>query len=157
MTPTARLSGNTAAPALSRAPPSVGAGSTQAQPRTYFLLRLMPKAMATARPKLSGATSSAPASRNRARLSTDGGPLCCVRTGTCMPSNDKIRMAVDGAVARLWLNKPDKLNALDEEMLGEIERRFAEWEAAGDVSVVVLGSTGGRAFCVGADIEVLSR
>ena len=74
-----------------------------------------------------------------------------------MPSNEKIHAAVDGAVARLWLNKPDKLNALDEDMLGEIEGRFAEWEAAGEVSVVVVGSRGGRAFCVGADIEVLSR
>ncbi len=72
-------------------------------------------------------------------------------------SNNRIQAQVDGGVARLLLDKPAKMNALDEEMLGEIERRVTEWEGGGQIAVVVVGSTSGRAFCVGADLEVLAR
>lgn len=74
-----------------------------------------------------------------------------------MPSNNHIELRVDGAVAHMLLDKPAKLNALDEEMLVEIERRVAECESSGAVSVLVLGTTSDRAFCVGADLAVLSR
>lgn len=74
-----------------------------------------------------------------------------------MPSNNRVHASVEGNVARLLLDKPAKLNALDHEMLGEIERLVSEWEAAGTISVLVVGSTSERAFCVGADLEVLSR
>jgi len=59
-------------------------------------------------------------------------------------------------VASLLLDKPTKLNALDEEMLAEIEQHFEAWERAGDVTVVIIGSTSERAFCVGADLDVLA-
>lgn len=72
-------------------------------------------------------------------------------------SNEKVVASVQGGIAELNLNKPAKLNALDEEMLREIEKWFGTWEAGSSVSVVLLGSTSDRAFCVGADIEVLSR
>jgi enoyl-CoA hydratase len=70
---------------------------------------------------------------------------------------NRVEWTVEGAVARLRLAKPAKMNALDREMLGEIERLLGEWEQGGEVSVVVVGANGGRAFCVGADLEVLSR
>jgi enoyl-CoA hydratase/carnithine racemase len=73
-----------------------------------------------------------------------------------MPSNKVLAAACDG-VADLQLNKPSKLNALDEEMLLAIEHWFGVWEADPAVSVVLLSSTSERAFCVGADIEVLSH
>lgn len=69
---------------------------------------------------------------------------------------ETITTSVEGAVARLTLNKPARLNALDEEMLLAVEQCFCEWERR-DVSVVVLAGAGQRAFCVGADIEYLSR
>jgi len=71
--------------------------------------------------------------------------------------DEKIVASVQGGVAELQLNKPGKLNALDEEMLLAIEKWFGIWEADASVSVVLLGSSSDRAFCVGADIEVLSR
>lgn len=71
--------------------------------------------------------------------------------------NEKVVTSVQGGVAELQLNKPAKLNALDEEMLLAIEQWFGIWEAESSVSVVLLGSASDRAFCVGADIEVLSR
>ena len=72
-------------------------------------------------------------------------------------SNQKMVASVRDGVAELQLNKPAKLNALDEEMLLEIEKWFGTWEAEPSVSVVLLSSSSERAFCVGADIEVLSR
>jgi len=72
-------------------------------------------------------------------------------------ANEKIVALSEKGFAELQLNKSAKLNALDEEMLIEIERWFSVWEADASVSVVLLSSTNERAFCVGADIEVLSR
>jgi enoyl-CoA hydratase len=74
-----------------------------------------------------------------------------------MQPNDKITVTISGGIAHLLLNKPEKLNALDEEMLLEIEQSFATWESNPAIVVVVLASTSERAFCVGADIEVLSH
>jgi enoyl-CoA hydratase len=72
-------------------------------------------------------------------------------------TDEKTIASVRDGVAELSLNKPAKLNALDQEMLLAIERWFGVWEDDASVSVVVLGSTNERTFCVGADIEVLWR
>jgi enoyl-CoA hydratase len=71
--------------------------------------------------------------------------------------NENIVASVQAGVAELKLDKPAKLNALDVEMLLAIEQWFATWETDPSISVVLLGSSSDRAFCVGADIEVLSR
>ena len=59
-------------------------------------------------------------------------------------------------VGRIFLNKPERLNALDEEMLEGLEGIFRSWEHSGAAAVAVLGSTSPKAFCVGADIERLA-
>jgi len=69
----------------------------------------------------------------------------------------KILTREAGAIRYLHLNKPEKLNALDEEMLLDLDRAFAVWENDPCAAVVVLASTTPRAFCVGSDIEVLAR
>jgi enoyl-CoA hydratase len=74
-----------------------------------------------------------------------------------MPSTDKLLTKTEGSIAHLLLNNAARLNALDHEMLLDIERCFAEWERKSAITVVVLGPASDRAFCVGADIEVLSR
>jgi len=57
-----------------------------------------------------------------------------------------------GHVARLTLNRPERLNALNEEMFGELN--VALEQVAGDDDVRVLVLTGaGRAFCASADIK----
>ncbi|WP_319496028.1 enoyl-CoA hydratase-related protein [uncultured Cohaesibacter sp.] len=59
----------------------------------------------------------------------------------------------EGPVARITLNRPDKLNALDTaswRKLGEIVRNLSADET---VRVLVIGSAGERAFCAGADIS----
>ncbi|HVG20407.1 MAG TPA: enoyl-CoA hydratase-related protein, partial [Blastocatellia bacterium] len=71
-----------------------------------------------------------------------------------MPDYHKIRYSVERAVARVTLNRPDKRNALDSEIVGEI--RDALRQAARDEGVrVVLLAGEGKDFCSGADLAAL--
>lgn len=57
-----------------------------------------------------------------------------------------------GPVRRLTMNRPDKLNSLNHELIVAIEE--AVEEAAGDDSVrVIILAAAGRAFCAGYDLE----
>lgn len=62
----------------------------------------------------------------------------------------------DGAVAVLSLNRPDALNALNRQLLGELSAAIAQLGAAEDVRVLVLTGSGERAFAAGADIGELA-
>ena len=66
-------------------------------------------------------------------------------------------MTVEGRVATLTLDNPSKLNALTRAMLGDLEAHCAALEGRPEVGCVLLTSSGGRAFCVGADIAEWSR
>jgi enoyl-CoA hydratase len=57
-----------------------------------------------------------------------------------------------GRVARVTLNRPEKLNAINEELRRELEAAIAQSEEDREVRVVVLRGVG-RAFCVGYDIS----
>ena len=62
----------------------------------------------------------------------------------------------DGRVARLTLERPAALNALDRDMAGAIERALGELEGDAEVrAVLVVGR--GRAFCAGNDIREMER
>jgi enoyl-CoA hydratase/carnithine racemase len=68
---------------------------------------------------------------------------------------DEILYEVDDPVAVITLNRPDALNAWTDTMGGEITD--AMQRAAADKSVVGIVVTGaGRAFCAGADMNLLS-
>jgi enoyl-CoA hydratase len=64
----------------------------------------------------------------------------------------KVNLSLDGPLARLVLDRPEKLNALDPEMLGQLEEAIARVEQSGDIRVIILEASGEKAFCVGADI-----
>ena len=68
-------------------------------------------------------------------------------------SEGRIVFALDGAVARITLDRPAKLNALTPAMLAALGDTVSRIDADDDVRVVVLTATGDRAFCVGADID----
>lgn len=68
----------------------------------------------------------------------------------------KVTLSVDGPIARIELNRPDKLNALDLECLDLLEQSIAKAEADDEVRVIVL-SGNGRCFCAGADLAVVDE
>ncbi len=62
-----------------------------------------------------------------------------------------------GEVVVLTIRRPDVLNALDEELLRELDERLHDAAGRGAVAGVVLTGFGVRAFVAGADIRMLSR
>jgi 2-(1,2-epoxy-1,2-dihydrophenyl)acetyl-CoA isomerase len=65
-------------------------------------------------------------------------------------SFETILFEIDGAVARLTLNRPDKLNSFNVQMHGEIKQALSQLLAS-DARVMVLTGAG-RAFCAGQDL-----
>jgi enoyl-CoA hydratase/carnithine racemase len=63
---------------------------------------------------------------------------------------DTLTLELDGAIARVWLDRPAKLNALNPQALEDICAVFGELQRRFETPVVVLGGRG-RAFCAGAD------
>ena len=68
----------------------------------------------------------------------------------------KILYSRVGSIARLTLNRPDKRNALDSEMISEIRRALADSAADPEVRVLLL-SGAGKDFCAGADLDALRQ
>ncbi|MEX0820595.1 MAG: enoyl-CoA hydratase-related protein [Rhodothermales bacterium] len=69
----------------------------------------------------------------------------------------KIRLSLDGPLAWVTLDRPDKLNALDREMLEGLETASTLIDRNDRVRVALLTGAGDRAFCVGADINAWSE
>lgn len=62
-----------------------------------------------------------------------------------------VSLSTGGAVARLTLERPEALNALNRDAAAALEEALTRLEEARDVSVVIVGGRG-RAFCAGNDI-----
>lgn len=69
-----------------------------------------------------------------------------------MNQTTKVKFAIQGAIARITLDRPEKLNALDPEMLAALEDAVSQAEQSREVRVIILAAAGEKAFCVGADI-----
>lgn len=65
---------------------------------------------------------------------------------------ETVDVQVEQRVARLTLNRPKVLNAIDLQMMTELRTAFQELDERSDVSVVVLAGAG-RAFCAGMDLK----
>lgn len=63
-----------------------------------------------------------------------------------------LHLTIEGGVAELRLDNPDKLNALTVPMLEALEAHCAALERDAAARVVILTGTGEKAFCAGADI-----
>ncbi|NQW10506.1 MAG: enoyl-CoA hydratase/isomerase family protein [Alphaproteobacteria bacterium] len=63
-----------------------------------------------------------------------------------------IELHIDGGVARVTLNRPDRMNAIDSISERRLVEIWTELEADNSVRCVVLTGTG-RAFCAGADMK----
>ncbi len=64
-------------------------------------------------------------------------------------------IADDGAIRTITINRPDKLNALNQQTIAELHQAFAAARADDAVRVIVLAGSGPKAFIAGADIAEL--
>jgi len=69
-----------------------------------------------------------------------------------MPNFETLTYEVDDRLARVTLNRPERLNAINRAMPGEIEAAVAEANRDERVHVIVLRGAG-RAFCAGYDLD----
>ncbi len=58
---------------------------------------------------------------------------------------------LDGNIAIVTLNRPDKLNAMTDSMYARVKTLFTEFQADDKVRAVILAGAG-RAFCSGSDV-----
>ncbi|MGV9613556.1 enoyl-CoA hydratase/isomerase family protein [Nocardia xishanensis] len=70
-----------------------------------------------------------------------------------MADYSTISYEVDGPVATITLNRPDKYNAINRTMAAELLAGFRRVRDEDGVSVVVLAGAG-RAFCAGGDLDI---
>lgn len=69
-------------------------------------------------------------------------------------TDDRILLEVSDGIARLVLNRPEKLNALDAKMVDSLAARCREIERSNARVVILSGA--GKAFCAGGDIAAWS-
>ena len=73
-----------------------------------------------------------------------------------MADYQKILYSIDGGVVRITLNRPEKRNALDADLIAELKDGVDRAASADGVRVVVI-SGAGKDFCSGADLAALQR
>ncbi len=70
--------------------------------------------------------------------------------------NSEVLYQVDGGVARITLNRPEKRNALNDALVAGLKDAFQRADKDEAVRVVVL-SGAGKDFCAGADLSSLQK
>lgn len=73
-----------------------------------------------------------------------------------MAEEQPVLYSVEGAVARITLNRPDKRNALNAAVIAGLKDRLREGSQDERVRVVVIAGTG-KDFCSGADLSALQK
>lgn len=67
-------------------------------------------------------------------------------------SDDVLKIDIDGAVATVTLNRPEKMNALSDDLKQALRIKVGEINDTDAVKVVILKGEG-RGFCAGADLS----
>lgn len=70
-------------------------------------------------------------------------------------SDPRVELSIDGHIARITLRRPEKLNAIDEDMIDALLQACRVIERS-DARVAILSGEGGKSFCAGGDIEAWS-
>ena len=73
------------------------------------------------------------------------------------PSFQTIDYQTDGATARITLNRPEVLNALNAVAIAELTTAFLRARADAEIRGIILSGAGDRAFIAGADISEIAR
>jgi enoyl-CoA hydratase len=69
-----------------------------------------------------------------------------------MSDSDAIQYVVDGYVARIWLNRPEKKNALRASMVAELDNAIVKADADPNIRVIVIRGRG-NTFSAGMDLD----
>jgi len=69
-----------------------------------------------------------------------------------MPTFETLLYSVEDGIATITLNRPEKLNAFNTQMMKDMIAAFDATDADDDVRVVIVTGAG-RAFCAGADLS----
>lgn len=77
-------------------------------------------------------------------------------TPQAVPSTPVLLEAKHGGIATLVMNRPDRMNALNNELGVAMDEALARIAADPDVRVVVITGAG-RAFCAGGDLALLGK
>ena len=72
--------------------------------------------------------------------------------GSKMPDLRSLDIQIDGMVARLTINRPEKRNAIDPSVWEALAQALSGFDASNDIRVVVLTGAG-TAFCTGSDLS----
>lgn len=70
---------------------------------------------------------------------------------------ENVKLEIAAPLARVTLDRPAKLNALNAQTITELGQAFAQLRAEDAVRVIILTGAGDRAFAAGADIGELAR
>jgi methylglutaconyl-CoA hydratase len=73
-----------------------------------------------------------------------------------MKENSPVIYAVEGAVALVTLNRPEKRNALDDALVSGLKRALRDADSREDVRAVLVTGAGAD-FCSGADLSALQK
>jgi len=65
---------------------------------------------------------------------------------------ETVRYEKKGAVCHIILNRPEKLNAANDQLVEDVNDALFEFDADSELKVAIL-SGAGRAFCSGADVQ----
>ncbi len=71
-------------------------------------------------------------------------------------SDSVILTHVENKVATMTLNRPDKLNALSRELIGQASDVLKQWSRDPDIGAIVVTGAG-RAFCAGGDVGNMAK
>src|SRR5262245_46043004 len=71
-------------------------------------------------------------------------------------STKAVLSVIDGAIGRITLNRPEKKNALNDQLISELKQALVQAAANEDVRSIVI-SGGGSDFCSGADLAALEK
>jgi enoyl-CoA hydratase len=67
--------------------------------------------------------------------------------------NPSVRIEREVGIGWIVLNRPDQINAINDEIRHGVPAALAELELDGEVNVIVIRGEGPRGFCAGADIK----
>lgn len=70
-------------------------------------------------------------------------------------ADGQLLFEIQGKLAIVTLNRPDRLNALTKDMLVALDEAFERVQRDDGIRAAVLTGAGGRAFCAGADLDGL--